>query len=249
MSTTANVWGSLALEKFAQKFETEKVTGSTRIAMQQGTSSVADRSYRWSATGGGKLMLPWPDGSVSSVAANGSGGIRLSHEGKGKPWITLQSLAAVPLKAPVSSGYRITKTLQAIEQKERGKYSRGDIVRVTLEVDAQSDMTWVVLTDPIPAGASVLGSGLGRDSAIALNASTGSGGAAPNNNRAWLAYEERSFESYRAYYQFVPKGKFSVSYTLRFNNAGEFSLPQTRVEAMYAPEMFGESPNAAIRVK
>ena len=64
-----------------------------------------------------------------------------------------------------------------------------------------------------------------------------------------MAYEERSFESYRAYYQFVPKGKFSASYTMRLNNAGEFKLPQTRVEAMYAPEMFGELPNAAVSVK
>ena len=35
-------------------------------------------------------------------------------------------------------------------------------------IDAAQPMTWVVLSDPLPAGASVLGSGLGRDSAIAL---------------------------------------------------------------------------------
>ena len=32
------------------------------------------------------------------------------------------------------------------------------------------------------------------------------------------------------------------------NNVGEFSLPPSRVEAMYAPEMFGESPNARVKV-
>jgi formate dehydrogenase subunit gamma len=35
---------------------------------------------------------------------------------------------------------------------------------------------------------------------------------------------------------------------VRLNNAGEFSLPPSRVEAMYAPEMFGESPNARVKV-
>ncbi|MFZ6747550.1 MG2 domain-containing protein [Undibacterium sp. Ren11W] len=242
MSTTANVWGSLAMEKFALKFETEKVAGSSKANLQMAAVSGPVQTYNWGPTGGGKLMLPWP------ATGSATDSIKLSHEGKGKPWVTLQSLAAVTLKAPFSSGYRITKTVQAIEQKEKGKYSRGDILRVNIDVDAQTDMTWVVLNDPIPAGASLLGSGLGRDSAIAANA-TGAVSSEPDYSAAWMAYEERSFESYRAYYQFVPKGKFSISYTMRLNNVGEFKLPQTRVEAMYAPEMFGESPNAGMSVK
>ena len=40
-----------------------------------------------------------------------------------------------------------------------------------------------------------------------------------------------------------------MDYTIRLNNVGEFSLPPSRVEAMYAPEMFGETPNAKIRVE
>ena len=39
-----------------------------------------------------------------------------------------------------------------------------------------------------------------------------------------------------------------LQYTIRLNNAGNFALPPTRVEALYAPEMFGESPNAPVRV-
>jgi uncharacterized protein YfaS (alpha-2-macroglobulin family) len=136
----------------------------------------------------------------------------------------------------------MTKTVVAVEQKEKGVYSRGDIVRINLDIDAQTDMSWVVVTDPIPGGATLLGSGLGRDSAIST------GGERPSGS-AWLAYEERSFEAFRSYYEYVPKGKFSISYTIRLNNAGAFNLPQTRAEAMYAPEMFGEIPNAKITVK
>ena len=62
---------------------------------------------------------------------------------------------------------------------------------------------------------------------------------------AWPTFVERTQEAYRAYYQFVPKGKFKIEYTVRLNNPGRFDLPATRVEAMYAPEMFGELPNAA----
>ena len=54
---------------------------------------------------------------------------------------------------------------------------------------------------------------------------------------------------YRAYFRYVPKGRFVVEYTVRLDNPGDFGLPPTRVEAMYAPEMFGESPNARVKVE
>jgi uncharacterized protein YfaS (alpha-2-macroglobulin family) len=114
-------------------------------------------------------------------------------------------------------------------------------VRVHLEIDAQSDMTWVVVSDPVPGGATILGSGLGRDSAIATSTEKRSGSA-------WPAYEERSFEAFRSYYEYLPRGKHVIEYTVRLDNPGTFALPPTRVEAMYAPESFGEAPNAAVEV-
>jgi hypothetical protein len=114
-------------------------------------------------------------------------------------------------------------------------------VRVKLELEAQSDMTWVVVNDPVPGGSSILGSGLGRDSQLLTQGEESRGWV-------WPAFEERSFEAYRAYYEFVPKGKWTVEYTVRLNNDGTFQLPPTRVEALYAPEMLGELPNKALRI-
>jgi uncharacterized protein YfaS (alpha-2-macroglobulin family) len=166
--------------------------------------------------------------------------LTLRHDGSGKPWATVRSIAAIPLTAPLNAGYRITRSVTPVEQKAKGAWSRGDVYRVRLELEAQADMTWVVVNDPIPASASILGSGLGRDSQIA------SGGA----RAGWVTpvFEERAFDSFRAYYGFVPKGKWSVEYTVRLNNEGRFSLPPTRVEAMYSPGMFGESPNPGLAV-
>ena len=67
-------------------------------------------------------------------------------------------------------------------------------------------------------------------------------------HRAEQHLQERRFDVFRAYYRYVPKGDFSLEYTVRLNNPGLFQLPATRVEAMYAPEMFGELPNPAIEV-
>ncbi|MFT4193272.1 alpha-2-macroglobulin family protein [Ottowia sp.] len=239
-TTTANLWGGLALERFSRAHESAPVAGTTRASLGSGTAEV-DWAKVTRPAGGPMahhtMQLPWPEGAAP---------LAVTHTGSGKPWLTLQSLAAIDLKAPQASGYRIRRTvtpaLQADKSLPAGQYSRGDVLRVTLEITAASDMTWVAVSDPVPGGATLLGSGLGRDSAIAT-----AGEKTPRG--AWPDFEERSFETYRAYYAFLPKGTAKLEYTLRLNNAGTFQLPPSRVEALYAPEMFGVAPNAAITVK
>jgi alpha-2-macroglobulin len=228
-TTVANAWGVLAMEKFSKAFENTPVTGQSTAGLAGKTQTVD-----WQTSPKGTaLSFAWPDQR---------GSLDLAMNGTGSPWATIQSLAAVPLKAPLSSGFKITKTMTPMEQTEKGVWTVGDIVRIKLEIESQSNMTWVVLNDPVPAGTAIFGTGLGRDSQMATKGEKSTGWV-------WPDAEERSFEAYRAYYEFVPKGKWSLEYTLRLNNAGVFQLPPTRVEAMYAPEMFGELPNASVQVK
>ncbi|MCE9660511.1 MAG: alpha-2-macroglobulin [Burkholderiales bacterium] len=238
LTTTANLWGSLALDKFAAKFESQKVAGTTTATIEPpapGAAASATRVADWSAqAAGGKATLAWPPGP-------GPGTLVVAQQGSGKPWLTVQSLAAIPLKAPFAAGYSIARSVTAVEQKDKSRWSRGDVVRVRLEIDAQADMTWVVVSDPVPGGATIFGSGLGRDSAIATRTEKRAGSA-------WPAHEERSFEAFRSYYEYLPRGKHVVEYSVRLNNPGRFALPPTRVEAMYAPESFGEAPNGVVEV-
>jgi len=228
LTTTANLWGALALDRFSAKFESVKITGRT-------AATLADQggAIDWAAKpGGGAITLAWP-------AAPGP--LNVAQDGAGKPWLTVQSLAAVPLRAPLRAGYSVARSVSAVEQKDKAGWSRGDVVRVRLEVDAQTDMSWVVVSDPVPGGATILGSGLGRDSSIATRTERSAG-------HAWPAFEERGVEAFRSYFEYLPKGRHVIEYSVRLNNPGRFSLPPTRVEAMYAPQTFGELPNAIVEV-
>lgn len=222
-TTVSNAWGVLAMKKFSAKFESVPVSGTS-------TAELGKESFKAEWSGDDKSaqkLLNWPP----AIAP-----LSLSHKGNGKPWTILQSLAALPLKQPLFTGYRVERQIVPVSQKVKGEWHKGDVVRIHLDVDAQSDMTWVVVHDPIPAGSSIMGSGLGGDSKLFTQTEKKQGWV-------WPAFEERTQDSFRAYYRFVPKGKFSVEYTVRLNNDGTFQLPTTRVEAMYAPEMFGELPN------
>lgn len=259
-TTTANVWGALAIEKFSSRLESRPVTGTTRSVLDSASASVdwsrvardKARDAPAAATSSAfaapelagslrnnSMFLPW------STSA-GPQTLKLEHQGSGRPWLTLQSIAAVQTKTPLQAGYSIRKTITPVEQANKslpaGSYTRGDVLRITLELHASVDMPWVAVTDPVAAGATILGNGLGRDSVFAQLGERAQGAA-------WMAFEERSFEAFRGYYGFLPKGITTLEYTLRLNNVGDFSVPPSRVEAMYAPEMFGVTPNARVRVE
>lgn len=225
--TLANAWGVLALEKFADEFERTTVGGVTTASV-----STSQQSLDWSKNRSAELSFAWPEGKKD---------LTVKHTGAGKPWAMIQSRAAIPLKTDLAAGYRVVKTMKAVEQKKSGVWSRGDLVRITLKIKADADRTWVVVSDPIPAGASILGTGLARESNLLQEGERREGWV-------WPAYEERSFEAFRAYYEYAMQGEWTVEYTLRLNQAGTFIRPQTRVEAMYSPEMFGETPNAVLTV-
>jgi uncharacterized protein YfaS (alpha-2-macroglobulin family) len=225
-TTVANAWGTVAITKFTQKSERVPVTGTT-------TATLAGRAEAIKVSAAMQARdLPWPPERST---------LSLAHVGNGAPWALVQSRAALPLREPLSAGYALTRTITPIDQKDASRYSRGDVYRVSLDIDAQADMTWVVVDDPIPSGAAILGSGLARDAGSLAAGERREGSARPS-------FVERGFESYRAYYEFVPKGRFKLEYTVRLNNAGRFELPDTRVEAMYAPERFGALPNASMTV-
>ncbi|MCE1183198.1 MAG: MG2 domain-containing protein [Rhodocyclales bacterium] len=231
-TTTANAWARVSLDRFAKKFERTPVTGSTLASLAKAS---AELDWKKASDPAAPLSLPWPatPGKDDKLA--------IAHNGNGKPWANIQLLAAIPDGPARNAGYRVTRKVTPIQEKTPGKVSRGDLWRVSLSIESDLDMSWVAVNDPIPGGARIMGDGDGRDSALATRGEESRG--------HWPTYVERSFSAYRAYYAMLPKGRTTLEYTIRLNNAGNFTLPATRVEAMYAPDMFGEVPNRRVVVE
>jgi len=230
-TTIANAWGAVATRAFVAAFEGAPVSGATRATLADARAAV-----EWQRDPkGAAVSLPWP------AAASA---LSIVQDGTGRPWVSVLSSAAVPLTEPLAAGYRIVKQITPLEPRSDGKIQPGDALRVRLEVDAQADMPWVVVDDPVPAGSSHLrGSPAGVAPGATPAATPGDAdtGAVP-------AYVERSFQAFRAYFADLPAGKTAVEYTIRVNQAGTFLLPPTRVAALYAPETFGELPNPPLEV-
>lgn len=237
-TTNANLLGTLAIEQFSRRFEREPVAGTSAAVLRQASGTETARAITWSQNNR-QLELPWPQDRRAAWVA-------LAHDGSGKPWASVQTWAAVEHRTAQNAGFRLERRVEPVQQRESGKLSRGDVLRVRLLITPAAPANWVVVDDPVPSGATILGSGLGRDSVIATQPVVADNSAAAGT--AWPAYDERTFEAYRVYYRWVPNRTFEVTYSVRLNNPGEFQLPPTRVEAMYNPQMFGLLPQAAMQV-
>jgi len=225
-TTTANAWGTVAARKFMAMYPAEAITGIT-------TASLNGLSF----------SRPWPllepQRSFSFPLPAAQSAVSFSQSGGAGPWAFVAVKAAVPLAAPLNAGYKMTKTIQVVQAYKPGVLTRGDVIRVTINVEASAERNWVVINDPVPAGATVLG-GLGGQSAMLAEGGSESG--------TQPSYIERGRDAWRAYFAWVPRGNFTVSYTMRVNSAGVFSLPATRVEAMYSPAIHAAVPNQPVTV-
>src|SRR5690606_10668301 len=134
-------------EKFSKKFEATPVSGITAATLgaaraqvdwarvepipandaQAGATHQA-RSFGAPASPGNlrnnRMFLPWPASATPTAREN----LSVLQQGSGKPWLTLQSVAAVQLKAPFAAGYAIKKSVTPVEQAVAGQYSRGDVL-------------------------------------------------------------------------------------------------------------------------
>ena len=226
-TTPANAWGTIATRRFATLFPATAVKGVTTIAL-----AGKSLTQGWPMPGdGGLLRLPLPTAPAP---------LTLSQTGGAGPWAMISVHAAVPLQKPLFAGYRLTKSVAVLSQKVPGQLTRGDVLKITITVDATAERNWVVVNDPVPPGATIIGN-LGGQSAIL-------GAAASDGEGVQPSYVERGRDAWRGYFEWVPRGRFVTEYAVRLNGTGNFSLPPTRVEAMYSPDIRAQVPNKPITV-
>ena len=244
-TTPANAWGAVLTRRFAGMFPASAVAGTTTARLAGLT-----RSRSWpQAADAPPLLMPLPAAPQSLL---------LAQSGGAGPWATVSVKAAVPLRTPLFAGYRIARQVGIIQQKTPGRLTRGDVLRIRLTVEASAERNWVVVSDPIPAGATIVGDLGGQSALLARQASQSSGGSfgaldaqgkpVEVEYGAQPAYVERGQDAWRGYFEWVPRGRFIVEYAVRLNGAGRFQLPPTRVEAMYSPDIRGTIPNRGVVV-
>lgn len=247
-SSTANVYAGLALRAYDVAYPAHAVRGEIHAQNDAGVAlgtlmlDGADVAQGRDHAG---ALIPWEavqgEGEPAAQA-----GLALRYQGAGQPWLSVQALAAVRRSAPVSAGMQVSRSVQPLLQWQPGQWSQGDTYRVRLTLHTPVPRFWVAVSDAIPSGATILGSGLGRESVLPMAPAE-----TPEQDSGWWpSHVERRDDGLQATYEYLPAGTTVLDYAVRLDTAGRFTLPPARAQALYEPDVFGqEAMGEPLRVR
>ena len=138
-------------------------------------------------------------------------------------------------------------------QYSQKEFKAGDIVKVTLRIRNTKERRFVAVTDPIPAGTEPVESWFAT-TANDLAQQQRSEEAQGYDWMAWwkrggFDHVERHDDRVNLFATRLSEGAHEFTYVVRATTAGTFITAPTRVEEMYAPEVFGRTATDVVEVK
>ena len=153
-------------------------------------------------------------------------------------WVWVLTEKEYELNEPVFKGFRIKKEFLDEQGKPKNEFKKTDIVRIRLTIDADNYYNNIVVKEPLITGSDIVGRIKKEDSYGNFE-----------DYYWYYTYSDVRDGLIRTYYEHPYSKKIVFEYRVRLNTRGVYTLPPTRVELMYMPDVFGELPNGRVEVK
>jgi len=173
--------------------------------------------------------------------------IRLQCDGPGSPFyaIAIKTYLANGLDKPATADPAIvvertysilrpgvTEPLDAAPQNAiRGPVAPGTVIRVRLTIRTSKELHYVIVTDPYPAGYEPL---------VLDDNSSGDG---------WFDALDLRDDHAAIFAPWLPPGRYVVEYVVRAGRRGSYGALPARVEGMYEPSLWAETPVTTVDVR
>jgi len=147
-------------------------------------------------------------------------------------------------------GLTVVKAVEPVEgpPDKEGSYAIGRLYKVTLSLATSQARNFIMVDDPLPAGLEAVNSSL-QTTAVNLEQLV----RQSDDSRGWtfnpFTHQEAYDDRVLLFADFLPAGVYSYSYLVRATSFGTFTAPGTHAEAMYEPEVFGQTPSSVCVVK
>jgi hypothetical protein len=133
----------------------------------------------------------------------------------------------------------------------------GDVIRVDLTIIAPHDLYYIVVEDPLPAGAEAIDTGLATTSMLAEGPNlqprySDSGKMVYPYYWWWWNWYDRSElrdEKVVLFADYLYRGTYEYSYTMRATLPGEYKVIPTVANEFYFPEVFGRSDGRLLKIE
>ncbi len=166
-------------------------------------------------------------------------------DGPGNLYYTahMNSYLKVPEVEAQSRGIIVDRKYYLVDDETRTPIDSAEVgqqVRVEVTIVAPRNLHYVVVEDPIPAGAEAVDPNLLTTSQL---------GQRPSLDRAdplsrgwgwwWFSRTEFRDEKVVMYSTYLPRGTYTYTYTIRLGLAGEYNVIPTTGQEFYFPEVYG----------
>jgi len=243
-STQDNLYAFYALNTFYKTHE--KVRPDFTVEMSLARNLVLKEEFR-----GRSAEIKTAATGLAAFKPNQTVALSVSKKGDGTVYYgaRLRYIARKPLD-PKDEGLAVFKKFTTLDGKPLETIRGGDIVAVTLDVAVPQESVFVVVSDPLPGGFEAVNTSLETESqedASALEESL------VEVDQPWwyegFSHVEMHDNRVLLFADTLAPGVHTYRYLVRALTYGEFLMPGTKVEQMYAPEVFGRSAERVVVIK
>jgi hypothetical protein len=164
-----------------------------------------------------------------------------------------EDVAAMDRGVSIHRRYTLASCEEGPACPEVDQVKLGDVVRVEVSLTAPDDLYYIVVEDPLPAGAEVI------DTRLATTGSDEEGSESSAKRDGWwwwywwwywrwYDHEEYRDEKVVLFADHLYRGSYTYSYTMRATLPGKFRVIPTAASEMYFPEVYGRGDGQVFEI-
>ncbi|NQT61480.1 MAG: hypothetical protein HQ556_00855 [Candidatus Marinimicrobia bacterium] len=167
--------------------------------------------------------------------------VSLENNAAGPLYLTVRAQYEVPMteenRRALSRGFEISRIYETMDgtSLEGKSIPLGSLVRVRIKVKSSSSHNYVAIADKLPAGLEPLNTKLKTTEKV----DQGKFSAVVQRSLASLSYSEIRDSRVAFYVDEMLPNEYEFHFIARATTPGTFLRPESRIEAMYQPDIFG----------
>jgi hypothetical protein len=195
------------------------------------------------------------DTSNRLTIGRGPGEGRLYYTAHLKVYLPVEEIEPLNRGVIVSRHYSDPGCTEGLKCEEVETVEVGDVVQVRLTIVAPHDLYYVVVEDPLPAGAEAIDPSLATTSLVEQRPTLFREAESEHGRDlyrwwwSWYSRSEMRDDKVVLFADYLPAGTYEYTYTFRATRPGEYRVIPTDAREFYFPEVFGRAAGRLLTIQ